>query len=94
MNCRTIRSTAGHPCWPAPTSTLHVRPPLHLLRLDRKWRRAGVKDDYAKSANPATIRVEAPPAPRAGFANFVLRILDPSPPPQDAPPAKVEGLVC
>jgi len=42
----------------------------------------------------ATMRGEARPSPRAGFADFVLRILDPNPPPQDAPPAKVEGLVC
>jgi hypothetical protein len=37
-----------------PTSRLDLRPPLHLLRLDRKSRRAGVKDGYAKSENLAT----------------------------------------
>ena len=49
---------------------------------------------FAKSANPATMRGEAPSSPRAGFADFVLRILDPNPPPPDAPPTKMEGLVC
>ena len=64
-------------------AAFYARPPLHLLRLDRKWRRAGVKDGYAKSENPATMRGEVPSALRAGFADFVrVRILDPDPPPQ------------
>jgi len=49
---------------------------------------------FAKSENPATVLGEGPWSPRAGFADFVLRILDTNPPPQDAPPTKVEGLLC
>jgi len=46
-------------------------------RYNAKWRFGRT---YAKSANPAMMRDGGPSSLRAGFADFVLRILDPDPP--------------